>query len=173
MFCPRCGNQPASDRMKFCPSCGFRLDGVVDLIARDGAPASYPHAPHTNLLQPAEPSERRKGIRKGAKMVFFSLAMFLPILIFAIVVDHPWPLLLPSSLFFAGICWMIYYRLFGDELAPAPKPVQQPYFGPPPQHAALSAPQIAPAYRPPVEPPKEPHSVLEHTTRSLERVEDR
>jgi hypothetical protein len=170
MFCPRCGNQPASDRMRFCPSCGFRLDGVVDLIARDGAPAGYPSIPQTGSLQSGEVSERRKGIRRGAKMVFFSMAMFLPVLGFSVgVAETPGPLLLPATLFFAGILWMLYYRLFGDESAPAPKPVQPTYFGPPPQNASPLPPQSAPVYRAPVEAPKEPHSVIEHTTRSLER----
>jgi hypothetical protein len=153
------------------------MDGVVDLIARDGAPAGYPQIPQTNSLQSGEPSERRKGIRRGAKMVFFSMAMFLPVLGLSIgMFDSPAPLLLPATLFFAGILWMIYYRLFGDEHAPAPKPVQQPYFGPPPQHSSLAGPppqQSVPVYRSPVETPKEQHSVVEHTTRSLERMEDR
>lgn len=169
MFCPRCGNQPASDRVRFCPSCGFRLDGVSDLIVRDGAPAGLPNVSQTNSLQRGEPSERKKGIRRGAKMVFFSLAMFLPVFCFAVgVVDHPGPLVVPASLFFTGIFWMIYYRLFGDENAPAQKPIQTPYFGPPPQNASLPAPQSAPVYRAPVETPRE-HSVVEHTTRSLDR----
>lgn len=169
MFCPRCGNQPASDRVRFCPSCGFRLDGVVDLIARDGAPSGIPNIPQMNALQSGEPSERKKGVRRGARMVFISLAMFLPVLAFSLgVVDNPGPLILPGTLFFAGILWMIYYRLFGDETAPAPKPVQPPYFGPPPQNASPLPPQSVPAYRSPVETPKE-HSVVEHTTRSLER----
>jgi len=168
MYCPRCGNQPASDRVRFCPSCGFRLDGVADLLARDGVPANPLNVPQTSSLRSVEPSERKRGIRRGAKMLFFSLAMFLPVFGFCFVVEHALPLILPGSLFLAGIFWMIYYRLFGDENAPAPKPVQPPYFGPPPQNASLPQPQSVPVYRSPVETPKE-HSVVEHTTRSLER----
>jgi zinc-ribbon domain len=168
MYCPRCGNQPASDRVRFCPSCGFRLDGVADLIARDGVPAGPLNIPQTNFIQSVEPSERKKGIRRGAKMVFFSLAMFLPVVAFCAVVGGPEPLFLPASVFLAGIFWMIYYRLFGDANAPPPKPVQPPYFGPPPQNASFPPPQSAPVYRPPVETPRE-RSVIEHTTRSLER----
>jgi hypothetical protein len=152
---------------------------VVDLIARDGSPAGYPQIPQTSSLPGGEPSERKKGIRRGAKMVFFSLAMFLPVLAFAITVNEEGFLFLPLTLFVAGILWMIYYRLFGDEQAPAPKPIQPVYFGPPPQHssppilASLTPPQSAPVYRSPMEAPKEPHSVVEHTTRSLEKMEDR
>jgi hypothetical protein len=169
MYCPRCGNQPASDRVRFCPSCGFRLDGVADLIARDGAPAGALNAPQTNELRSGGPSERKQGIRRGAKMVFFNLAMFLPVIGFCFAIDSPGPLILPASLFLAGIFWMIYYRLFGVEIAPALK--RQPehlYFGPPPQNASLPPQQSVPVYRSPVEVPKE-HSVVEHTTRSLER----
>src|SRR5215475_12717663 len=128
MFCPRCGNQPASDRVRSCPTCGFRLDGVVDLIARDGAPPGLPNITQTRSLQSGEPSERKKGIRRGAKLVFFSLAMFLPLFGICFLVDSPGPLFLPASIFLAGIFWMIYFRLFGDENAPAPQPVQTAYF---------------------------------------------
>ena len=169
MYCPRCGNQPASDRMRFCPSCGFRLDGVADLLVRDGVPAGALNTPQTNALRSGETSERKRGIRRGAKMVFFSLAMFLPAVAFCSFIRNGGPLLLPASLFLAGIFWMIYYRLFGDEYAPAQKSQPAPpYFGPPPQNASLPPPQSVPVYRSPVEPPKE-HSVVEHTTRSLER----
>jgi hypothetical protein len=155
--------------MRFCPSCGLRLDGVADLLARDGVPAGALNASQTNALRGGEPSERKRGIRRGAKMVFFSLAMFLPVVGFCAVVEHALPLILPGSLFLAGIFWMIYYRLFGDENAPAPKSrPEPPYFGPPPQNASLPPPQSVPVYRSPVETPKE-HSVVEHTTRSLER----
>src|SRR5215510_7420056 len=169
MFCPRCGNQPVSDRVRFCPSCGFRLDGVSDLIARDGVPIGALNAPQTNAPRSGEPSERKQGVRRGAKMVFFSLAMFLPIFGFCFMIEHGLPLILPGSLFLAGILCMIYYRLFGDENAPAPKrPPEQHYFGPPPQNASLPPQQSVPVYRSPVEAPKE-QSVVEHTTRSLER----
>ncbi|MBO0727098.1 MAG: zinc ribbon domain-containing protein [Blastocatellia bacterium] len=170
MFCPRCGNQPSSDRVRFCPSCGFRLDGVGDLIARDGAPSGLTNITQMNALQCGETSERKNGVRRGAKLVFFSLAMFLPFFGICFLVDGPGPLFLPASIFLAGIFWMIYYRLFGDENAPAPKPVQPPYYGPPPQSASPLPPQSVPVYRSPVETPNE-HSVVEHTTRSLERQE--
>ncbi len=169
MYCPRCGNQPTSDRVRFCPSCGFRLDGVADLLARDGVPINILNVPPVIIPQSNEPSERKKGIRRGAKLVFFSLVMFLPVLAFAIsAVDHPGPLILPATIFIAGVLLMLYYRLFGDETAPAPRPQQPAYFGPPQQQAYFPQQQSAPSYRAPVEAPRE-HSVIEHTTRSLER----
>jgi len=166
MYCPRCGNQPASDRVRFCPSCGFRLDGVLELLVRDGVPTNRLNAPQTDIPQSSQPSERKKGVRRGAKLVFFSVALFLPMMAFSIAEDHPGPLIIPSTLFVAGILWMLYYRLFSDEHAPAPRQAQPPQFGPPPQNAYLPPPQSAPAYISPVETPHE-HSVAEHTTRTL------
>ena len=170
MYCPRCGNQPASDRVRFCPSCGFRLDGVVDLLVRDGVPTNPLAVSHTNILTGGGLSERRKGMRRGAKMLFTGLAMFLPILAFSIAVDSPGPMVLPATIFFAGVFWMLYYRLFGEErmyAPPAPPAQLQPaQFGPPPQQAYFPAQQSIPLYRSPVETSQE-HSVAEHTTRSL------
>ncbi|HEU0175117.1 MAG TPA: hypothetical protein VFV58_12730 [Blastocatellia bacterium] len=155
--------------MRFCPSCGFRLDGVADLLARDGAPAGLPNSSQASALQSREPSERKKGIRRGAKMFFFSLGILAPVGGLSIATDEPGLLFLPLTIFLAGIFWMIYYRLFGDVNAPAPKSrPEPPYFGPPPQNASFPPPQSALVYKPPVETPKE-HSVVEHTTRSLER----
>jgi len=166
MYCPRCGNQPASDRVRFCPSCGFRLDGVADLLVRDGVPTNILNVPPAIIPQSNEPSERKKGIRRGAKLLFFSLVVFLPMIALSIAADHPLPLLFPGTLFLAGIFWMLYYRLFGDERAPAPRQTQPVHFGPPPQQAYFPQQQSVPVYRSAVETPME-HSVAEHTTRSL------
>src|SRR5262245_43574460 len=106
MYCPRCGNQPTSDRVRFCPSCGFRLDGVADLLARDGVPAGPLNIPQTNFIQSGEPSERKKGIRRGAKIVFFSLGILAPIGALSIVENEPGFLFLPLTLFLAGVLWM-------------------------------------------------------------------
>ncbi len=168
MYCPRCGNQPASDRVRFCPSCGFRLDGVSDLLIRDGVPANVIPVPQPYIPQSAEPSERRKGIRRGAKLIFFSMVMFLPMMAWSIAVDHPGPMLIFATMFLAGLFWMLYYRLFGDERTPASSPPQTAQFGPPPQNAYLPPHQSVPVYRSPVESPQE-HSVAEHTTRTLGR----
>jgi len=142
---------------------------VADLLARDGVPANSPNVPQTNALRSGEPSERKQGVRRGAKMLFLSLGMLAPVGGLSIATHEPGLLFLPLTLFLAGIFWMIYYRLFGDVNAPAPKSrPEPPYFGPPPQNASLPPPQSVPVYRSPVETPKE-HSVVEQTTRSLER----
>jgi hypothetical protein len=134
---------------------------VADLLARDGVPTNPLNNHQINQL-----SERRRGIRRGGKMVFFSLAMFLPVLIFSIaIVEHPFPMVLPATLFLTGIFWMLYYRLFGDEDLIYAKPPQIT-FSTTPQNAYLPPPQGSPGYQTPVEPHKQ-QSVVENTTRSL------
>lgn len=160
MFCPRCGNQPASDRMRFCASCGFRLDGVIELLANEGVPTN-PLAPPQN----PQPSPRKRGIRFGAKLLFFSVVLFIPVFAFAVgVAEHPGPLILPGTLFLAAVFWMLYYRLFGEESAPVQKQPQfishktlQPVYLPPPQSTPVTSHAPTP----------QPQSVAEHTTRSL------
>jgi hypothetical protein len=135
---------------------------------RDGVPVSHSNIPQTSQIQGSEPSERKRGIRRGAKLLFFSMVLFIPMFAWAVAEEHPGPLLLPATLFLTGVFWMLYYRLFGDEHAPAPRQTQPVYFGPPPQQAYFPQQQSVPAYRAPVEPPQE-RSVIENTTRSLER----
>src|SRR5262245_66152902 len=36
MYCPKCSHQAVSNSVRFCPGCGFRMDGVSELIANDG-----------------------------------------------------------------------------------------------------------------------------------------
>jgi hypothetical protein len=161
MYCPRCGNHPASDRMRFCPSCGLRLDGVFDLLVRDGNPANSPVIP-----QVKEPSPRKRGIRQGAKMCFFSIAAFLPIFALCAFFEHAGPMLLPATTFLAGIFWMLYYRLFADEYEAPVRNTQAVVAPVAPQPTYLPPPQAVPAYRSPLEHPQQ-QSVIENTTRSL------
>jgi hypothetical protein len=162
MFCPRCGNQAASDRMRFCPACGFRLDGVIDLLARDGLP-SNPHI----VPQVQELSPRKRGIRRGAMLMFSSLVLFLPVLYFSLeIANNEFPLLMLSSVFIAGIFCMIYYRLFGEEYAPPPRPVQVTIPATQPQ-AYLAPQQSVPVYRSADDEPQRQQSVIENTTRTL------
>jgi len=29
MYCPKCSHQAVSNNVRFCPGCGFRLDGIA------------------------------------------------------------------------------------------------------------------------------------------------
>jgi hypothetical protein len=52
MYCPKCSHQPASDSVRFCPSCGFPLDDVADLLANNGIVAKEEtQQPRRSLLK--------------------------------------------------------------------------------------------------------------------------
>jgi hypothetical protein len=71
---------------------------------------------------PQPPSPRRKGMRRAAKMMFFSGALVPIFLMISIAEDDPGPLLVPFFLFFIALAWMLYARLFSD---PNPRVITQ------------------------------------------------
>lgn len=111
MYCPKCGQQ-ASDNMRFCSRCGLPISEVADWLAVGGTTAA--------LGAPAEApppvlSPKRKGMRRGAKVMFWSGALIPIFFALSIAADSPIPLILPSIIFLAGLSWLLYSRLFGEE----------------------------------------------------------
>src|SRR5215471_17427354 len=113
MFCPRCGQQMATDA-RFCSKCGFVLTGVTHLLATDGIAANGP-----TVVQNSGPSQQQKGIRRGAKLLFLSAIVFPLALGLSILVDSPAPLLIPLTIALAGGSMMLYARLFLEAALPS------------------------------------------------------
>jgi hypothetical protein len=109
MFCPRCGQQQVSDEVRFCSRCGLSLASVPALLA-GGEVRAVERAPQGVLTQ------KRAGVRRGAKLMFFSAVLFPIFFGLAIVFDSPGPLILPFTVFLAGLAWMLYFVLFGEEV---------------------------------------------------------
>jgi hypothetical protein len=40
MFCPGCGQQPASDRIRYCTHCGFALKQLTDFLSNEAPPTT-------------------------------------------------------------------------------------------------------------------------------------
>jgi hypothetical protein len=57
MYCPKCSHQAVSNNVRFCPGCGFRMDGVAELIANNGVFASDDEM---------APKPRRSMVKRGA-----------------------------------------------------------------------------------------------------------
>ena len=72
MYCPRCGQQQATDSMRFCSRCGFSMEGTMHLLAHGGILPVY--------QQPGEKtiSPRRKGVKQGALLMLLG-AIVVPI----------------------------------------------------------------------------------------------
>ncbi len=109
MFCPKCGQQQVSEEMRFCPRCGLQLEAVTALLAGGGLPAPVSNATGE------KPSAKKRGVRQGAKLMFTG-GVLLPVAFgFSLVVDSPIPLIIPLTIFLAGLAWMLYFRLFSEE----------------------------------------------------------
>src|SRR5713226_8593715 len=74
MFCPRCGQQQATDALLFCSRCGFPMEGIIHLLAHGGM---LPH--YETPAEPQEVSPRRKGVRQGAFLLLAG-AVLVPML---------------------------------------------------------------------------------------------
>lgn len=109
MFCPRCGQQQISDEVRFCARCGLPLASVPALLAGDEV-RSVERAPKGVL------THKRAGIRRGAKLMFFSAVLFPIFFGMSIAADSPGPLIVPFTVFLAGLSWMLYFVLFGEEV---------------------------------------------------------
>ena len=169
MYCPKCGQQQVADNSRFCSRCGLPISGLAEWLAGGAWPAV-----RAEVAPPAVASPRRKGIRRGAKLMFLS-GVLLPIFFgLCFAVDSPGPLFVPFTIFLAGLSWLLYSRLFGDELPPAKALPAQPY-GLGPMFGGNALPPASSMWQEPVGRQRArtteevgPPSVTEHTTKLLD-----
>ena len=114
MYCPNCGQQQVSEEMRFCSRCGLALTGLAEWLAGGALPVKRRDEKQVDPLSP-----RRRGIRRAAKLMFFSGVLFPVFLIFSIAAEEGGPMVVPFGLFFIALVMMLYARLFSDKNAPA------------------------------------------------------
>lgn len=68
MYCPICGQQQASDAIRFCSRCGFALAGIAQVVANNGAIPFVAQTPNGKSQ-----SARSKGVRQGVFIMMFVL----------------------------------------------------------------------------------------------------
>jgi hypothetical protein len=169
MFCPKCGQQ-SSDEVRFCPRCGLQLAGLAAYVAVNDMAANRP-----DPARQAEMTAKRRGTRRGAKLMFFSVILFPLFFGLAVLTDGPVPLFVPFMVFLTGLAVLVYARLFGDELIPTrPRGARNRDLGAGADRAALGAAQFTPA--PPFSQQRantaeiyQPPSVTENTTKLLDK----
>jgi hypothetical protein len=140
------------------------MDLVPELIYNDGLLATS-EAPREGKIR----SEKKRGMRQGAKLMFIS-GVIAPIALgFSILVDSPGPLLLPFTLFLAGLSWLLYYLLFGEDISPFADQAQPQRYIAPQQRASLPPTQDTPVTASPrrvnTADMANPPTVTDHTTR--------
>ena len=168
MFCPKCGQQ-SLDEVRFCPRCGLQLDELAAYVAaKEQNPGGAP-VPRAPVM-----TARRRGMRRGAKLMFICGVLLPAVLLLAMEDDAPGPLLLVCTTFLAGLAWFVYSWLFNDNVVPVGKDARRKDLGAAGDRPALGAPQFIPAplfnqqrgntaeiYQPP--------SVTENTTKLLDK----
>ena len=126
MFCPNCGQQQIANSTKFCPRCGTQLAGLAEWLT-GGATLTVRETPAP--VAPAPLSPRRKGMRRGAKVMFLS-GVLLPFMFgMSVAAESPGPIIFALILFFIGLSMTLYARLFGEDTPRAvagPVPLQMP-----------------------------------------------
>ena len=169
MYCPNCGQQQAYGEMRFCSRCGLALSGLAEWLAADRGltPRRQGH------LELNEPSPQQKGIRRAAKLMFFSGVLVPVALLISLAVDEGVPLLLPVLVFFIALVMMLYARWFSDPAAPAKQTYQASL-----ESGPTRAPSLPPATNMPIPAAErrrvrtnelaQPASVTENTTRLLD-----
>ena len=169
MFCPNCGQQQVSGEMRFCSRCGLALTGLAEWLAGGILPVQ-----RANEAQLAEPSPRRKHIRRASKLMFFSGVLLPVFVLFCAAIGEGGPLLIPVVPLFVSLVWMVYARLFIDDTAPAISyAAQQSAFASMPARSTLPPAvnnTMANIGRQQVRTNElaQPPSVTEHTTRLLD-----
>lgn len=168
MYCPNCGQQQISDEMRFCSRCGLALSGLVEWLAGGRVPTRRAEEPQ--VPDPASP--RRKGIRRAAKLMFFSGALFPIFLVISIAENDGGPMAVPFIVFFISAVMMLYARIFSDKNAQVK--YQAPQTSALPSSAARGS--LPPAQSIPIQARQhvrtnelaQPPSVTENTTRLLD-----
>lgn len=174
MFCPKCGQQQLSGSVHFCSRCGFRLDLVPELIASGGALVTSEVITQSNSRSL---SPRRKGVRQGAKLMFITVVLLPLFFALGFLFHGPAPLVVPLTIFFAGLTRMIYSRLFAEDDTPVYKQILTAQQGATPGSFALPPSQSVPlagsrAQRADTAEMMPRGSVTENTTKLLDKARD-
>jgi len=74
MYCPKCSHRAVSNNVRFCPGCGFRLEGLAELLANNGVFVAD---------EEAAPKPRRSMLKRGALLgaTFMFIGFFLTLVI--------------------------------------------------------------------------------------------
>ena len=113
MYCPNCGQQQVSAEIRFCSRCGLSLFWLADWLQGGSLPTKRVEEAQASALSP-----RRKGIRRAAKLMFFSGVLFPVFLLLSLLIDEGAPMFFPFALFFVSLVMMLYARLFSEQTAP-------------------------------------------------------
>ncbi len=135
MYCPRCGIQQTTETTRFCSRCGFQLAVTSQLLANNGLLPMPQQQPYPVVQTKQKP----KGVKRGLMLLLASVVIFPIFFGGSIAADSPAPLIVPLTMFLAGLAWILYSYAFKDEVVPPQGAYQQPLVNP--QFPQLPQPQ--------------------------------
>src|SRR6266576_1214234 len=145
MYCPRCGQQQATDSMRFCSRCGFAMEGTLHVLAHGGMLPQYQPPAGEKTISP-----RRKGVKQGVLIMLIGVLL---VPIFGVMAGFApgrlqdffgfWAALTAIICFVGGPLRMLFAAIF-EEGAPKYQFPMQPTY---------NTPIIPPANRPNALPP--------------------
>ncbi len=155
MYCPRCGQEQASEALRYCSRCGFSLEGVAGLLAGGGlAPAGDAGG---QALTPQQRGLRKRLMILVGGLLFLKLAVLL-----TLYKEDFFFLMLPAALLIiAGVMRGLYGLLLEADRGHSKKL----------KGAAEADTRELDAARAQTLPPAQPFSVTDSTTRLLEEEE--
>jgi zinc-ribbon domain len=113
MFCPRCGQQQASEEARFCSRCGLQLDALAEFVESGGQLAARGGAEGLPALTP-----RQRGTRMGLLIIVAGLIFGVIAMIMTAASEEFSVLLIPAALVFtAGVLRTLYGMLLEDDSA--------------------------------------------------------
>jgi hypothetical protein len=113
MFCPRCGQQQASEEARFCSRCGLQLDALAEFIEAGGRPGARGAAEELPALTP-----RQRGTRVGLMILVGGLIFGLIALILTAMKGDFFVLLIPAAFTLTvGVMRILYGLLLEDDSA--------------------------------------------------------
>lgn len=107
MHCPNCGQQQASDEIRFCSRCGLPLTGIAAVVANNG------ELPGGAAVAKKD-SPRKRGIKQGV-FIFLLSILIIPLVAMFHVITGTEPFLAALAailLIFGGLLRIIYAVMF-------------------------------------------------------------
>lgn len=105
MYCPRCGQQLASET-RFCSRCGLPMNAVTDILVNEGLLTTRSDGNGKQSFNP--------GVRFGVKLILLGILLAPLCLGISYAFDVGFPLFAPLTIFLAGLLWLVYSLIFKE-----------------------------------------------------------
>lgn len=111
MYCPKCGQQQLSTDVRFCNRCGLGITQLSLWLEHADRLIELPEVAPSQV-----PKKSRKRMRQGAKLMFLSAVLFPFAIMLCAIFDTPGPMIIPFTVFVAGLSWTLYSLLFIEDV---------------------------------------------------------